>query len=150
MDIKNLTEGDRVELYTILIHQGSFNKGHIPKDWSDGFLRPIPKPGKDHHKLNGYHILTMQHHWEAHGMHCCQQTHLTRDLEEREILPANQGVGVRWGDVRPGKCTWKNAAAFAYDMYKGFQRKEQKVAVAIDLTDAYNGVQFKLLMDLFI
>ena len=33
-------------------------------------------------------------------------------------------------------------------MYKGFQRKEQTVAVAIDLEDAYNRVQFKLLMDL--
>ena len=35
-------------------------------------------------------------------------------------------------------------------MYKGFQRKEQKVAVATDLKDAYNRVQFKLLMDLHI
>ena len=35
-------------------------------------------------------------------------------------------------------------------MYKGFQRKEQKVAVATDLKDAYNRVQFKLLMDLLI
>ena len=31
---------------------------------------------------------------------------------------------------------------------EGFQRKEQAVAVAIDLKDAYNRVQFKLLMDL--
>ena len=33
---------------------------------------------------------------------------------------------------------------------EGFQRKEQAVAVAIDLKDAYNRVQFKLLMDLLI
>ena len=44
----------------------------------------------------------------------------------------------------------ENAAAFAYDMYEGFQRKEPAVAVAIDLEDAYNRVQFKLLMDLLI
>ena len=33
-------------------------------------------------------------------------------------------------------------------MYEGFQRKEQTVAVVISLEDAYNRVQFKLLMDL--
>ena len=44
----------------------------------------------------------------------------------------------------------KNAAAFAYNMYEGFQGKEQTVAVAIDLEDVYKRVQFKLLMDLFI
>ena len=42
------------------------------------------------------------------------------------------------------------AAAFAYDVYDGFQRKEQTLAVAIDLQDAYNMVQFKLLMDLLV
>ena len=41
-DIKNLTEEDRAELYTI--YQKSFDKGYIPKDWTDSFLRPIPKP----------------------------------------------------------------------------------------------------------
>ena len=54
-----------------------------------------------------------------------------------------------WG-VRLGKRTWENAAAFAYDMYERFQGKEQTVAVAIDLEDTYNRVQFKLLMDLLI
>ena len=48
------------------------------------------------------------------------------------------------------KCMWENAAAFPYDVYVGFQRKEQTVAVAIDLKDAYNKVKFKLLMDLLI
>ena len=33
-------------------------------------------------------------------------------------------------------------------MYGGFQRKEQTVVVAVDLEDAYNRVQFKLLMGL--
>ena len=32
------------------------------KDWADSFLRPIPKPQKDHHKLNGYRILTVWRH----------------------------------------------------------------------------------------
>ena len=67
---------------------------------------------------------------------------LARDLED-----GGWGVG---GGVRPKKCKWENAAAFAYDVYKGFQRKEQTVAVAIDLEDAYNRAQFKLLVDLLI
>ena len=49
---------------------------------------------------------------------------LARDLKVREILPANQEV------FRPGKCKLKNAAAFAYDVYEGFQRKEQTMSVA--------------------
>ena len=32
---------------------------------------------------------------------------LARDLEDRKILPANQG------GFRAGKCTWESAAAFA-------------------------------------
>ena len=42
----------------------------------------------------------------------------------------------------------ENAARFAYDVYEGFQRKEQTVALAVDLEDADNRVQFKLLMEL--
>ena len=54
------------------------------------------------------------------------------------------------GFFRPGECTLKNAAAFVYDVYEGFQRKEQTLAVAIDLEDAYTRVPFRLLMDLFV
>ena len=42
---------------------------------------------------------------------------LARDLKDRKILPANQR------GFRPGKCTLENAAAFAYDVYEGFQIK---------------------------
>ena len=69
---------------------------------------------------------------------------LARDFEDRNILPATQG------DFRTGKCTWENAAAFPYDVYEGFHRKEQTLAVAIDLEDAYNRVQFRLPMDLLV
>ena len=44
---------------------------------------------------------------------------LTKDLENRGVLPPNQG------GFRPGKATWENAAAFAYDVYEGFQRKDR-------------------------
>ena len=52
------------------------------------------------------------------------------------------------GGYRAGKSTWENAARFAYDVYEGFQRKEQTLAVAVDLEDSYNRVQFKLLLEL--
>ena len=72
-DIKNLTEEDRTELYAI--YHESFPNGYIPEDWTHSFLKPIPKPRKDHRTLNGYRILTMQkHHRKAHGMHRCQET----------------------------------------------------------------------------
>ena len=43
-----------------------------------------------------------------------------------------------------------NAAAFAYEVYERFQTKQQTVAVAVDLEDAYNRVQFNLPMDLLL
>ena len=39
---------------------------------------------------------------------------------------------------------------FAYDVYEGFQKKKQTLAVAVDLEDAYNRMQFKLLMELLV
>ena len=89
MDIKNLTEQDRTELYTI--GQEIFDKGYIPEDWTDSFLRPIPKPGKGHHKLNGHCILTMKNTIGKPMEHTVARK-LTRDLEDREmeIFPANQ------------------------------------------------------------
>ena len=72
---------------------------------------------------------------------------LASDLEDREILPTNQGIRRLF---RPGKWTWENGAAFACDVCKGFQRKKQTVTAVINLEDAYNRVQFKLLMNLLI
>ena len=66
-----------------------------------------------------------------------------QDLDRRNTLPPKQGY-------RAGKTTWENAARFAYDVHEGFQRKEQTLAVAVDLEDAYNTVQFKLLMELLV
>ena len=45
-----------------------------------------------------------------------------RDIGNTETLPVNRDNTHR-----------KNAFAFAYDVYEGFQRKEQAVAVVIDL-----------------
>ena len=63
-----------------------------------------------------------------------------RAYRERSIVPPpNQG------GCRAGKTTRENAARFAYDVYEGFKRKAQTLAVAVDLEDAFNTLQFKSL-----
>ena len=138
-DIRNLPEEEKVKLFQM--YEESLKTGIIPDDWTHSYLKALPKPGKDHRQLNGYRILTMQN-TVGKLMESIIARKLTRDLEQREILPPNQG------GFRPGKSTWENAAAFAYDVYEGFQRKQQTLAVAIDLEDAYNRVDFQTLMDL--
>ena len=69
---------------------------------------------------------------------------LARDTERRDVLPPNQG------GYTAGKATREDAATFAHDVYKGFQRKEQTLAVSVDLEDANNTVQSKQLMELHI
>ena len=99
--------------------------------------------GTDHSKLNGYSILKMQNTTGKLTERILGRK-LARDLERRNVLPANQG------GYRAGKITWENTARFAYDVYKGFQRQKQTLAVAVDLEDAYNRVQFKLPMELLV
>ena len=84
-DIKNLIEEDRAEVYTIY---QEVDKGYIPEDWTGSFLRPISKPGKDRHKLNGHRILTMQN-TVGKLMERTIARKLSRNLEDRKILPAN-------------------------------------------------------------
>ena len=69
---------------------------------------------------------------------------LSQDLERRNVLPPNKGK------YRAGKTTWENAVRFAYDISEEFQRKKQTLAVAVDLEDTYNRVQFKLFMELLV
>ena len=138
-DIRNLSEEDKKELFDL--YKESFSDGKVPDDWTHSFLKALPKPGKDHKKLNGYRILTMQN-TIGKLLERIIARKLSHDLEDRGVLPPNQG------GFRPGKSTWENAAAFAYDVYEGFQKKEQTIAVAIDLEDAYNRVQFSTLIEL--
>ena len=69
---------------------------------------------------------------------------LAQDLKIRNIFPPNQG------GYRAGKTTWESAARFACDVYKVFRTMEQTLAMAVNLEDAYNRVQFKLLMELLV
>ena len=50
------------------------------------------------------------------------------------------------GSYRRGKDTWANAAVLASDIYDAFERKEETLIVALDLDDAYNRVDYKILM----
>ena len=69
---------------------------------------------------------------------------LAQDQERIDVLPSNQR------GHRAGKAPCENAARFAYDFYERIQRKEQTLTTAINLEDAYNRVQFKLLMELLV
>ena len=52
-------------------------------------MKFISKPGKYHHKLNGYRIFTMQN-TVGKLMERIVVRKLARDFEDREILSANQ------------------------------------------------------------
>ena len=78
-----------------------------------------------------------KHSRKVHGTYRCKETCHTPCRSE---------------EFQTRKMCMENAGSFAYDAYEGFQRKEQKLAVAIDLEDAYNWLraQCKLLMDLHV
>ena len=67
---------------------------------------------------------------------------ISHDLDKRNVLRPNQG------GYRAGKAAWENAVRFAYDVYEGFQSKEQTLAVAVDLEGVCKRAQLKLLMEL--
>ena len=87
-DIKNLSVDNKSELFRL--YEESFTTGQVPEDWSHSYLTPIPKPGKDHIKLNGYRILTMQNTMGM-LMERIVARKLAQDLERRNVLPPNQG-----------------------------------------------------------
>ena len=83
-DIKNLSVHNKSELFRL--YEESFATGQVPEDWSHSYLKPIPKPGKDHSKLNGYRILTMQN-TTGKLMERIVARKLAQDLERRNVLP---------------------------------------------------------------
>ena len=87
-DIKNLSADDKSELFRL--YEESFATGQVPEDWSNSYLKPIPKPGKELRKQNGYRILTMQN-ITVKLMERIVARKLAQDLERRNALPQNQG-----------------------------------------------------------
>ena len=93
-----------------------------------------------------------EHNGEADGTDCGQEacSGLRKKKRTNPPPPPPTTTTPNQGGYRAGKSTWENAARFAFDVYEGFQRKEQTLAMAIDLEDAYNRVQFKVLMELLL
>ena len=83
-DIKNLSADNKSELFQL--YEESFVTGQVPQDWSHSHLKPIPKPGKDHSKLNDYCILIM-HNTTGKLMERIVARKLAQDLDRRNILP---------------------------------------------------------------
>ena len=84
-DIKNLSVHNKSELFRL--YEERFATGQVPEDWSHSYLKPIPKPGKDHSKLNGYRILTMQN-TTGKLMERIVARKLAQDLERRNVNPS--------------------------------------------------------------
>ena len=124
------------------VYQESFDKGHIPEDltqFPETYFKTRKSSPQTERIPNPFNATG---HGKVHRAYRCQAT--PQRLEDRKIVPADQG------GFRPGTYTWEKAATFAYYMYEGVQRKENKLAVAIDIEDAYNRVQFKFLMGLLV
>ena len=135
--MKSLNEEETANLTELL--EESLYEGTIPEDWLDSHLCPLPKPEKDPTKIASYRIITMQNtvgklleKMVAHKLAC--------ELEEKELLPPTLG------SYRRRKDTWMNAAVLASDVYDGFERGEETLVAALDLEDAYNRVQFSVVM----
>ena len=135
---QNLSIDDNNEL--LRLPEESFAIGQVPDNWSYSYLKPIPKQGK--RQAEWIYIFTIQN-TTGMLMERIVNRKIAGDLERRNVLVPNQG------EFRAGKHLGKRSQ-FAYDVYEGFQRKEQSLAVPVDLEDAYNRVQFKLLMKLLV
>ena len=121
------------------VYNTSFEQREIPNDWLDSHLAPVPKPEKDPRKIASYRIITMENTIGKLPEKAVSRR-LAAELEEKALLPPTLG------SYRKGKDTWMNAAVLASDIYDGFERGEETVVVALDLEDAYNRVQYDILM----
>ena len=135
--LMQLDEAGIEELTTVF--NTSLDNGEIPIDWLDSHLAPVPKPEKDPSKVASYRIITMQNVVGKLPEKAVARM-LAQELEDKDLLPSTLG------SYRKGKDTWMNAAVLASDVYDGFERGEETVVVALDLEDAYNRVQYDILM----
>ena len=132
-----LDEGSISELARV--YSTSLETSEIPTDWLDSHLAPVPKPEKDPSKIASYRIITMQNTVGKLPEKAVAHM-LAAELEDKNVLPPTLG------SYRRGKDTWMNAAVLASDVYDGFERGEETLVVALDLEDAYNRVQYDILM----
>ena len=116
-DIKNLSVDNKSELFRLF--EESFATGQVSEDWLHSCLKPIPKLGKDHSKLNGYCIFTMQN-TKGKLMERVVARKLAQNLERRDILPPNQG------GYRAGKTTWKTHPD-SHTIFTKYSRRKNKL-----------------------
>ena len=133
---KHLDEDARTQLTRA--YNKSWRTGEIPEKWTDSYINPVPKPHKDHRYLKGHRIITCQNVIGKIPEKIVARR-LTSFIEP--FLPTGLG------GYRPGRETWVNAAAFAAETWEGFEAREDTLAVALDLEDAYNKVHLPLLSD---
>ena len=119
-------------------YNNSWKTGLIPEKWTDSYIGPVPKPQKDHILLKGHRIITSQN-----VIGKIPEKIVARRLTALidPLLP----LGL--GGYRPGRETWVNAACFAAETWSGFEKREDTLAVALDLEDAYNRVRLPALAD---
>jgi hypothetical protein len=121
------------------IYNSSIESATISEEWLHSYLIPLPKPGKDHTKIQWYRIITMQN-TIGKLLEKIIARKISCQFERLHLLPSTLG------GYRPHRETWGNAAVFAHDAYEGFHSGIETCAAAIDLEDAYNRVPFDYLM----
>src|SRR5579871_4548165 len=136
-DIAKLTDAEIDELTQVF--NTSIESGHVNEDWLHSYLIPLPKPGKDKKKIQGYRIITMQN-TIGKLLEKIIAKKVSCHLERLHLLPPTLG------GYRPNRETWANAAVFAQDVFEGFQSGTETCAAAIDLEDAYNRVPLDFLI----
>ena len=136
-DLKTLNDQD-LHCLTDQLNQ-SIAEQKIPEEWLDSHLAPVPKPDKDRTSIKGYRIVTMQN-TAGKVLEKLIARRLSCQLENDNLLPATLG------SYRVGKDTWANAAVLASDVYDAFEKGEETLVIALDLEDAYNRVDFKILI----
>ena len=134
-DFRALSEEHRRSLLADI--NASIASGTVPAHWTDSFLVPIPKPGKDHRSLGGYRVITVQNMGGklVEGM-------LTRRLSAAldAFLPPTLGA------YRSGRATWLNVGQVVHKAYEAFENREHALIVCLDLQDAYNLVSIPILV----
>ena len=131
-------DGQDLQSLTNMLND-SLSQHIVPEEWLDSHLAPVPKPGKDHTSIKGYRIVTMQN-TVGKLLEKYVARRLANQLERDELLPATLG------SYRRGKDASANAAVLASDVYDAFERKEESIVIALDLEDAYNRVDYGILM----
>lgn len=113
--------------------------GKVPTRWKLDITVPVPKPGKSHHRCEGYRPVSLT-------SVCCK-------VAERVILGVLMryiALSDRQAGYRKFRGTEDNVAAFTAAVESAFTRGKHVVAVFIDLKSAFERVDHESLIELLI